>query len=42
MKFKNSNDKKVCDLEERTAGFGEVIIDFVKIIGRMKSARFCH
>ena len=31
---RNSNDKKVYDLEERTAQFGETIIDFAKTLPR--------
>jgi hypothetical protein len=30
----NSNDKKVYDLEERTARLGESVIDFVKTLPR--------
>jgi four helix bundle protein len=33
-KLQSSNDKKVYDLEERTAQFGEVIIDFAKTLAR--------
>ena len=33
-KAQSSNDKKVYDLEERTARFGESIIDFVKTLTR--------
>src|SRR3972149_6349540 len=33
-KVKNTNDKKIYDLEERTARFGEAIIEFVKTLPR--------
>ena len=31
-KVKNTNDKKIYDLEERTAKFGEAVIEFVKTL----------
>ena len=34
VKAQNPNDKKEYDSEERTARFGEAIIEFVKILSR--------